>query len=39
MRLTSNDAILYVNDPMSIYTQAVPYSRLYPIIVNALVVN
>lgn len=39
IRLTQNDAILYLNDPMFIYTQAVPYSRLYPIIVNALVVR
>ena len=31
--------VLYINDPMAIYTQPVPYFNLLRIWVNAIVVN
>jgi hypothetical protein len=32
------EAVLYINDPMSYYTQPVPYASLIPIWLEALVV-
>ncbi|MGY1529613.1 hypothetical protein [Luteimonas sp. A649] len=33
------EAFLHINDPMSHYTTPVPYSAIYPIWMDAMVVN